>query len=109
MLEAPIQAQILNFLAVLEMQGKVYFYRSQSGAVKIQRGTNSSGYMKTGKAGCPDITVCYKSHFVGIEVKSTTGKQSQTQKEAQTKIEKNGGIYILANSFQEFQKQFLQI
>ncbi len=40
----------------------------------------------------------------GIEVKSSIGKQSDSQKEWQRNFEANGGIYILAKDLSDVEK-----
>jgi len=52
MLEKQIQKQILDYLQGLYSYGVVYFFRSGSGKLKVK-----GGYFKTGRNGCPDITV----------------------------------------------------
>lgn len=49
--------------------------------------------------GIPDIVVCYKGFFIGIEVKNKNKlkNQSEAQQIHQKLIEKAGGIYILAD------------
>lgn len=51
-----------------------------------------------GKKGAPDIVVCYKGHYIGIEAKTYDGVQSGWQKTRQKQIEAAGGIYILART-----------
>lgn len=56
-------------------------------------------------AGWPDITACLPGgRFLGIEVKSARGRQSDAQKFIQARIEKAGGLYILAHSLDEAKK-----
>lgn len=56
--------------------------------------------------GIPDIIVCYRSYFVGIEVKQAKGIQSDQQKAQQRAIEHAGGRYILAYSLEDFLEQW---
>jgi hypothetical protein len=99
--EKEIQTACLNYLTGLELQGKCYHFRSGAGAVKTLRQNGSSGFFKTGKAGVPDITLLYKGKFIGLEIKKEGGKQSPAQKEAQTQIEKQGGLYFIITSLQQ--------
>lgn len=89
--ENPIQAKIIKFL---ETRNNAYTVRVGSGAIKTQWG----GYFKTGKRGCPDIICCYRGFFVGVEVKSETGRQSQEQKDTEKHIKSIGGYYFVARS-----------
>ena len=44
------------------------------------------------QAGVPDLLVCYKGKFIGIEVKSETGRASELQLRTIDDIKKAGGI-----------------
>jgi len=100
MLEKQIQKVILEYLQYLENGGQLYFFRSGAGAMKLDSGR----YFKTGKAGCPDITVCIKGKFIGLEVKTDKGVQSVAQLNAQRQIEKAGGFYYIVTSVEEVEK-----
>ena len=50
------------------------------------------------KTGDPDIVVCYKGRYVGIEAKTPVGMQSQWQRLREEQIKAAGGVYILARS-----------
>lgn len=56
-----------------------------------------------GKSGVPDIIVCYKGRYIGIEAKTYEGRQSEIQKTRQSQIEQAGGIYILARCVEDVQ------
>jgi len=56
-----------------------------------------------GKCGVPDIIVCYKGKYIGIEAKTYEGCQSEIQKTRQFQIEQAGGIYILARCVEDVQ------
>lgn len=56
----------------------------------------------TGTNGTADISATIKGRSVKIEVKVGRDKQSQDQKEYQERIERSGGLYVIAKSFQEF-------
>lgn len=45
-----------------------------------------------------------KHGYLCIENKTKTGKQSDEQKEFQEAVEKNGGLYVIIRSFDEFTK-----
>jgi hypothetical protein len=94
MQEKIIQKSIIDYLSLLENLGKLYFFRANSGAVKLESGR----FMKTGKAGCPDIICCVGGKFIGLEVKNEKGKQSPTQKDTEEKIKKVGGEYYVVRS-----------
>jgi hypothetical protein len=95
-LERDIQATIIDYLHTVD---GLYFFRSGSGAI-----VTKDRYFKTGKPGCPDITCCYNGKFIGIEVKTPTGKQSEVQKQNSIDIDKAGGYYLLVRSLKELIK-----
>lgn len=50
-------------------------------------------------AGWPDLTcLAPGGRFVGVEVKAATGRQSPVQVDMQQRIERLGGLYVLARS-----------
>lgn len=94
MSETQLQKTILDYLAY---QKDIYFFRAGSGALRLENGA----YMRTGKAGCPDIVVCLKGRFIGLEVKTEKGRQSDKQKQAEKEIIKAGGIYKIVKSLED--------
>jgi len=101
--EDTIKKIILNYLIAREIEKKdIYHFRSGAGAVKINDPNNTKQrFFRTGRPGCPDITLCYKGAFIGIEVKTETGIQSQSQKEAEIQIVNAWGKYYLVRSLEE--------
>jgi len=97
MKESEIQKSILEYLGY---QKKIYFFRAGSGAIRTEQG----GYFKTGKKGCPDIIVCKSGKFIGLEVKTEKGRQSENQKQAEQEIIKAGGEYYIVKSIDDVQK-----
>lgn len=74
-------------------------FLSDSGAFwsNVQGGPGS-------KPGDPDIVVCYKGHYIGLEAKSENGVQSPIQKVRETEIIKAGGIYEIVRSVEDVKK-----
>lgn len=56
----------------------------------------------TGTNGTADISATIHGLSVKIEVKIGKDKQSEQQREYQRQIEKAGGVYIIATSFEQF-------
>jgi hypothetical protein len=55
--------------------------------------------------GWSDITACFPGgRYVGIEVKSAKGVQSDEQRDHQRRIEEVGGTYLLCRSVEEVEK-----
>ena len=93
MTEHEIQQRIL--LALGAKPG-VRVWRNNTGAL-----TDINGRLvKFGLQGSADILgiLAPNGRFLGIEVKSATGRQSDQQRNFQTMIESHGGLYILARS-----------
>lgn len=56
-------------------------------------------------AGWPDITgLTHDGRFIGVECKSSTGRQSPAQKQMEEAIRRRNGIYILARSIDDVEK-----
>ncbi len=56
----------------------------------------------TGTPGSADISATIKGRSVKIEVKYNKDRQSDAQKQYQEMIEKAGGVYIIAKTFDDF-------
>jgi len=97
MKESNIQSAIINYLQYQENLGSLWFVRSASGAVN----TDTGRCFKTGKKGCPDILLCKDGVFIGLEVKTDKGRQSDAQVEAQKRIETCGGKYYVVRSIDD--------
>ena len=54
----------------------------------------TSGY---GRSGVPDIIVCYKGKFIGIECKAGKGKLTALQERNIKQIKHNQGLAIVVN------------
>ena len=56
------------------------------------------------QVGVPDIIVCYKGRFIGIEVKNESGKTSPLQDVNLKMINDAGGIGIIARCVEDVSK-----
>ena len=99
--ESDIQKECLQMLQILENKGKIYFIRCNVFSGKIKRSNGSDGFIRQAKSGAPDIIVCVAGKFIGFEIKTESGKQSDLQKAAQLKIEKSGGKYFIIRSVRD--------
>lgn len=52
-------------------------------------------------AGLPDLIVCYRGKFIGIEVKMPGNKPSARQKFVHDQIRRAGGIVVVAYSIDD--------
>ena len=91
MSERDVLAGVL--IAVTALPG-VMAWRSNTGAAVNAWGRK----VQFGLPGTPDILGCVRGTFVGIEVKSATGRQTLEQVRFQAQFEASGGLYILARS-----------
>lgn len=99
--ESDIQRRIIKYLDLLERTGSIYFFRSGCGMVSIQTTGKNNRIFKTGKVGCPDISLVLRGTYIGLEVKNKKGKMSENQKQAQQQIEKAGGYYFVVRSIED--------
>lgn len=74
-----------------------YFWRNNTGATRIGDG-RSARFVRYGLPGSADIIGVCQGRFIAIEVKTRTGRQSDTQREFQRHVEQHGGVYVLARS-----------
>ncbi len=51
--------------------------------------------------GGPDLVLIHRGLYVGLEVKSETGRQSEAQKEFQRLLEASGGKYFIVRSIED--------
>jgi len=56
---------------------------------------------KYSQVGVPDIIVCYKGRFIGIEVKNEKGQLTILQTRNLQRIADNGGIALAVRSLEE--------
>ena len=120
-LEKDIQRSILDYLELK----RYFFWRNNSGAFKALRDDGRMGFYRFGQAGSPDIFVivpefdhhvsqdmrksichCIFGQVYGLEVKTSKGKQSDSQEAWQRGFEKAGGKYLLIRSLDEIMEVF---
>lgn len=94
--ESDIQKTILEWLT----WKKVFHYRNNSGA-SPRESNGKRYYIRFGERGSPDIICVIDGKYVGIECKTSKGKQSESQIEFQKRLEDAGGVYFLARSLED--------
>jgi hypothetical protein len=94
MSETGIQAKIL--LAIGRIPG-LLCWRNNTGALRNKTGR----LIRYGLVGSPDILACYRGRFLGIEVKTSSGDQSDDQINFQRALERAGGVYVVCRSADE--------
>lgn len=92
--ESDIQSTILSYLRMKN----VFCYKSNNVGIFNKK---TGSYIPSAVKGLPDIICVIEGKYVGIEVKSKSGKQSDTQKDFQRELIKAGGMYLLAKSVED--------
>ena len=67
----------------------------------VLRGAGGSTGSSTRCWTSPDIIADVDGHFLAIEAKTKTGRQSEQQKVCQRQVEASGGMYIVARCLQD--------
>lgn len=83
-----------------KLQKEIQKYLKSLGAYCFK--VHGSIYMR---AGIPDIIVCHKGHFIGIEVKDGDNTTSALQLAHGQLIQKAKGIFIIAYSVGDVRKE----
>lgn len=56
------------------------------------------------KPGDPDLIICLNGRFIGVEVKTSGGRQSPIQKKREEEITQSGGEYIIVRKMEEIER-----
>jgi hypothetical protein len=99
--ESEIQNTICEYLALREKQKMLLYWRQNTGAIFDVKNNIHRAMPKHAKKGVPDICVIKKGKFIGLEVKSATGRQSDDQKTFELFVTENGGFYYVVRSLEE--------
>lgn len=81
------------------IENKIKSYLKSKGAYYFKHHGNQYS-----QVGVPDIIVCYKGKFIGIEVKNEKGKTSPLQEANLKMINDAGGISIVARCVEDVEK-----
>lgn len=73
-------------------------HKKQIGSMEWAKGS--------GTAGTADISATIAGRSVKIEVKIGSDRQSEAQKQYQTKVEASGGLYYIATNMQDFMEWY---
>lgn len=95
--EKSIQKEILDWLESTPL----LHWRQNAGSLWL-----GGKFVRLGPAGLPDIIVIVppSGRFLGLEVKSKTGKLRPAQEEFRDKLESAGGIYTVVRSLTDAYK-----
>ena len=86
------------------IENKIKMYLKSIGAYYVKYFGNSFS-----QVGVPDLLVCYKGKFIGIEVKNEKGKTSPLQDVNIENIRKAGGISFVARSVEDVREIIIAI
>jgi hypothetical protein len=89
MLESEIQRQVLEYLKARN----IFHFRAPNRPAKNRRYNL--------KGGVPDIIAVINGTFIGLEIKTETGVQSEDQKNFEKDLKKAGGKYYIIRSLKE--------
>lgn len=81
------------------IENKIKQYLKSKGAYYVKYFGNQFS-----QVGVPDILVCYKGKFIGIEVKNEKGKTSPLQDYNLASIKQAGGISLVARQITDVSK-----
>lgn len=99
MKESEIQSSICDYLAI-----KRYFFWRNNNIPSFDSKTGRVRNMpKYSRNGVPDIILIKDGKFIGLEVKSEKGRQSDSQKQFQQDLEQSGGSYYIVRSIEDVQ------
>jgi hypothetical protein len=103
-MQGPEAAILRSCLEYLRARG-VFCWRQNSGALA----TPGGGFMRaTDIAGVADIIgVLPGGRFLAVECKSVRGRQVASQRAFQEAAERSGGLYVLARSVEDLQREGL--
>lgn len=101
MTETQIQSQIIDYLQLLENQGKLFVQRVNNMGVYDPKVKAHRRFPKGAKKGFPDIICLKDGLLIGLEVKTNVGKQSKEQKEMEKLMKEHGAAYFVVRSLDE--------
>lgn len=101
MKESEIQSSIIDYLMLLENQGKLFLQRVNNTAIYDPIGRKFRSLAKGTKKGFPDILILKDGKCIGLEVKTNVGKQSKEQKEMEKLMKEHGADYYVVRSLDE--------
>ena len=100
MKESDVVASICDYLAAR----RHFFYRSNNIPVYDKARGAFRALPKYTPRGVPDIIVVKDGRFIGIEVKTDTGRLSPDQVEFGRQCNEHGGTYAVARSIDDVQR-----
>ena len=98
--ESGIQSAICDYLEL----NRHFFWRQNTAPAFDWKTKQFRKMPKHAMRGIPDIILVQQGLFVGLEVKSAIGKQSEDQKAFEKNLKDAGGRYYVVRSIEDVQK-----
>jgi len=100
----PTESEVLN--AVCEyLSAKNYFFFRVNNVPVFQGDGHGGGFFrklsKWSIAGVPDIIMIYNGDFIGLEIKTPSGRQSPEQKAFETRCKNESGEYYIIRRIED--------
>lgn len=94
--ETDILRAVCDYLQLRKTSQKYLFWRANN--IGMYDGKDYRPLPKYSMLGVPDINLIHRGRYIGLEVKTKTGVQSDNQKEFQRQCEDAGGQYFIVRS-----------
>lgn len=106
MTEAQIQREILLHVG---SRPDVRLWRANAGRALVPTQEGGLRPIQVNLPGCPDligwVTLAGRAVFLGVEVKSSTGRLRPAQEAFRAILTRMGGIYIVAHSLEDVTRE----
>jgi hypothetical protein len=100
MKESELEKICINYVS---SYSTIAWWKVKAGGQKHSFG-GKSFFKKSTIPGFPDLLLCIQGKFIGIELKSDIGRQSDVQKICQQRIENSCGLYYIVRSINELKQ-----
>jgi hypothetical protein len=97
--EDALHRDVARYLARVLTDETVWFHPPNGGGRSKREGAKFKA--QGVKAGVADIVLVYQGRHFEIELKSATGKQSESQEAWQAALERAGGKYVVSKSVED--------
>lgn len=89
---------LLNACLMWLKSRRIPAHKMNSGALRTERGC----FIRYGFPGCPDIIgILPGGRFLGVEVKTGTGRLTEHQEAFRRTVEESGGVFVVAREIDE--------
>lgn len=96
--EAHLEVSICHYLRI---KGIFFWKQANRGYFDPKKGRFRKDWNPYTRRGVPDLILIVNGQFVGLEVKSARGSQSDEQRQFQQECERHGGKYFVVRSLED--------